>query len=1019
VLTLTITGTVQELESGAGIGGATLEAHDERRRLAPLAATTSDGTGAFRLVLNLEGREAGKVVEARPSLVFDVTPAGARKPVFSSESLDPWRGEALHDVEIRIPRSKLGRRRPRPALRLLDESLEERRSFEVGESAVVTASGLRRESVYELAVSGPDGEELFADRLVTNVAGAIEPTVVWPQMGLDDLHSAERLSLDEAFERWRGAKLVVELRRERHVVAKAGLGFAETLKRPVLFASDEAGRLLNGFELGEQPAFLSARNVRLANPARVYLVRRQHDWRPGDSFEPVVLASGRPGFVDVEAEGGRFQARVARPGELEPGAYDFIVRELRYGYEDDDDFVLRESDLVVHRRATGLVIRYPFMAFKAVRGGCANYLPISGRAIVGPPYFLYADTFQVGESVYGALDPAALHPSHLSKMVALYVIQHKTAAQWSADKSLNHLAVLGGNAAVQKFLTQPGCINFNKRLLWAAATAGEYDIVADFGNNTANPATFAPDNSFDSPLDIIDGYFVTGFRVVPDPTTDTSFANAGHFSYDETTEGSISVSGDFGSSWTVPLRASVWFPADAPGATTPAQISVAQSSYPLVVVVHGNATQPTSYQGYEYLLEHLAKNGFIAASIHLLTCQYATDRARVLFQHLTILKTKFGAKAANNIGLMGHSRGGEAVTVAARLNSQQALGHGINAVIALAPTDWIVGENYGPPWAVPYLVVYGALDGDVAGGPPLPMETGFSLFDRATGADKSMVFAYGAIHDRFNTVWGDGDLYFGKLGATDLPKVATADAHQKLAKGYMTAFFRQHLKAEGQWAGIFRGEWIPAAVAAADPSHLRLYVQYVDTTKTLVDDFEGVHTPTSWETSTIGGAVADDNSLPVDPQDNDLWTLDAQSPHQTAGLLLRWDGLGDHLRFVIPAPSKNVSGFECLSFRITQKAGSASNPAAAQDLYVTLQDKSGKARSLRVGKFAEIPEPQTREKNQYTKSAMRTVRIPLHVFTIEVLGTDRVDLKSVDSVSFAFDALATGEIEIDSVEFST
>ena len=33
----------------------------------------------------------------------------------------------------------------------------------------------------------------------------------------------------------------------------------------------------------------------------------------------------------------------------------------------------------------------------------------------------------------------------------------------------------------------------------------------------------------------------------------------------------------------------------------------------------------------------------------------------MLFAHLALLKAKFGAKVANNIGLMGHSRGGEAV----------------------------------------------------------------------------------------------------------------------------------------------------------------------------------------------------------------------------------------------------------------------------------------------------------------------------------------------------------------------
>ena len=72
---------------------------------------------------------------------------------------------------------------------------------------------------------------------------------------------------------------------------------------------------------------------------------------------------------------------------------------------------------------------------------------------------------------------------------------------------------------MQRWLTQSYCVNANLRLLWPNATQpGDYDIVADFGNNTANPATFVPDDHYDMPLDIIDGYVVPGFKagVMPD-----------------------------------------------------------------------------------------------------------------------------------------------------------------------------------------------------------------------------------------------------------------------------------------------------------------------------------------------------------------------------------------------------------------------------------------------------------------------------------------------------------------------
>jgi hypothetical protein len=71
---------------------------------------------------------------------------------------------------------------------------------------------------------------------------------------------------------------------------------------------------------------------------------------------------------------------------------------------------------------------------------------------------------------------------------------------------LYHLSLLGGNATVQKLKTQAGCINFNTRLLWPnAIVEGEYDIVADFGNNVPDAASFITDATFDPQLDIIDG----------------------------------------------------------------------------------------------------------------------------------------------------------------------------------------------------------------------------------------------------------------------------------------------------------------------------------------------------------------------------------------------------------------------------------------------------------------------------------------------------------------------------------
>jgi len=882
---------------------------------------------------------------------------------------------------------------------------KDRASFQPGESLMLQLRGLEPNVIHQVTVADDEGE-LFATSVASDRHGEVESTVLWPLMGLQDPRRKGRVRVNAALKEWHGRTIRTTVWHGERTVGKRVITLDAGLGRPLVTAIDGEGFVQHGFEAGKQDARVGLYGVR-GERVRVWMVPRQHEWRAGDAIRPVAAADATPRKTGVTP------VVVERRKMLRPGAYDFIVRPLRYGYE-DDDLWLREDDVLAGRWTTGLVVRESFMPSKMIRGGCINEMrEIAGRSISIWPYMQFTNVFQAGENIWGALDPAALDPQVVSKMVAIYIVNHKTQAQWNASGALTNLPQLGGNPSNIRWLTQDWCINANKRLLWPNATqVGEYDVVADFGNNVADAMTFAPDNSFDPPNDLIDGYINAGFRIVPDPATDTSFANAGHFSYDEGTQGSLNVTGDEHGAWTTPLRASVWFPADMSGATTAGQISAAQANFPLVVVVHGNGAS-NGYQGYEYLLEHFAKNGFISASIHMNVCMGGTGRARVLRKHLDILFGMFSTHIDNNIGIMGHSRGGEGVVIAARLNSQEAWGYNLNAVVSLAPTDQYTFETFAGAWAKPYLVIYGSLDGDLAE----VWDCGFSLYDRAAGMQKSMAFVYGACHDRFNTVWGDGDLFFGKLGANDRLRVITADAHKAIAKGYMAAFFRQYLRGETQWAGIFKGEWMPAAIGIAD-ARTRIYMQYEDTTVRTIDDFEGAHTATSWQTSTIGGTVSQ-SGLPATPVENKLNTIDTHSPHVTSGLKVRWDGLGDSLNYTLPPGQRDVSMFEALSFRVTQVVNSASNPnGQAQDMRVTLTDGNGNSRAIRVSKIAEIPWPDMRDIDMYRKSAMCTIRIPMKAYTIKCLNIVAVDIANVVTLTFDFSEVATGEIEIDSVQFT-
>jgi hypothetical protein len=347
------------------------------------------------------------------------------------------------------------------------------------------------------------------------------------------------------------------------------------------------------------------------------------------------------------------------------------------------------------------------------------------------------------------------------------------------------------------------------------------------------------------------------------------------------------------------------------------------------------------------------------------------------------------------------------------MNQQQALGHGIKAIISLGPTDQYTKETLAGAWATPYLVMHGAMDGDVA----KPGYMGFSLYDRASGEPKSMLWLYGANHNRFNLINPDGDYNTWKINAlADHPKIMTQGSHMATAKAYMTAFFRWQLYGTAEYEGLFKGEWIPASVAQAEPALNKIYVQYGDKVTNVVDNFEQL--PYNWQISTIGGSVTDGGTLPAPPQENKLATLDTHSPHDTGGLLLRWNDVGDKLVYAPLAPV-NASAYFAISFRVGQKVGSMENPAGqVQDLYLTLKDTNNNSRSIRVDAFGEIPPQQERSVSQFTLTALSTIRIPLHVYQTEVINTAKVDIAQIQSISFDFKAKVKGEIEIDSVEFA-
>lgn len=218
-----------------------------------------------------------------------------------------------------------------------------------------------------------------------------------------------------------------------------------------------------------------------------------------------------------------------------------------------------------------------------------------------------------------------------------------------------------------------------------------------------------------------------------------------------------------------------------------------------------------SFEGYGYLQKYLATQGIVTASVDSNLANalglWIETRADLIVQALEFLADESARVRSryhdrlllDQVGLMGHSRGGDAV-VRAAIKAASTTGpkrYVVKAVCSLAPTD-ITGGGAAAnrmvidtPHAGFYLVIHGALDGDVSGsaGPAGPVGTGFRHYDRARG-QKAMVWLANCCHNSFNSIWQADGL------DTDDSRVLSESDHHKLLVDYLGDLLRWQLKGE-------------------------------------------------------------------------------------------------------------------------------------------------------------------------------------------------------------------------------
>ena len=469
------------------------------------------------------------------------------------------------------------------------------------------------------------------------------------------------------------------------------------------------------------------------------------------------------------------------------------------------------------------------------------------------------------------------------------------------------------------------------------------------------------------------------------------------------------------------LWARIWRPADAAGPS------------PVIVMLHGNHSTcgridpavpgridddstytdtgrcPEGYivvpnhEGYAYLAERLASWGYFVVSINAnrgVNAAWGDDedfglnlrRGRLILRHLVQLDrwntSNSGEKILgfnlrgkldfSQIGLFGHSRGGEGIRAA--LNQYRDLGSiwpsqfrnkpRFRALFELAPVDGQTNRVLDAE-GVAWNVLLPTCDGDVSD------LQGQRVFDRMitartekAPAPKSMFTVEGTNHNFYNTEWQQSDSQ--ECYSTDPdqpvvfdPKAAGSEAQRVTALYPVTAFFRAHLG--NSPAAVFGNLFNPAYRMPGKLTRLtrfrRTYTDNVARTGSIVlDDFNRPLGSGETGRGNVSGALKyfAQTAIPEhDPMAQfgvvgwDTTVLKGGVPFYQANATAPGTGLSidgyDTLEFRIGLACKNfaeVGGFGC-------EADPALNPSGTTDFSIAIASPDGFfSQPVRLSRYA-------------------------------------------------------------------
>ncbi|WP_439100877.1 hypothetical protein [Congregibacter sp.] len=487
-----------------------------------------------------------------------------------------------------------------------------------------------------------------------------------------------------------------------------------------------------------------------------------------------------------------------------------------------------------------------------------------------------------------------------------------------------------------------------------------------------------------------------------------------------------------------PLNGRVWMPEG-------------EGPFPLVLIVHGNhGMEDYSDDGYAYLGELLASRGFITVSVdqNYINGSWSGDfqgkemaaRGWLLLEHLAQWRDwnqrpghPFATKIdMNNIALVGHSRGGEAVSIAHSFNrlshfpddATVAFDYGFNirALVAIAQVD----QRYHRRLQlrdVDFFTIHGSYDSDEPAYHGLRQMNRISL-SNADYHFKAGVYLHGANHGQFNSGWGRYDYSPPGAWRLNAAPIIPGEDQREAARIYISAFLEASLHNDARFMSYLKD---PRALASWLPKHSYVH-QFMDSSFATIADFE----------EDIDAATGSEDGVRISTQNLALWREEAllhrdKRLQGSNAVVLGWDAPGASYA-ISNLDAGLITAERSLVFAVSGSlerlpGASSAKEDAHNSAAPTIPDFSmsllggGQKATVQVSDFAQLIPPvrvqylknEKRNKEQYNalwEPVLQYVEIPFAAFK---KINPSLSLEDVRSLRLDFNQSESGVLILDNI----